>query len=320
MRALRYDRYGPPDVLYIADVPEPAPGAGELKVRVRAASLNPLDWKVRAGHTRFVPMFESPPRGTGTDFAGDVVGSGGGDVAGLFPGARVFGSLSPFKRQGAIADFIVVPAARVAALAGTLEYDTAAALPIAAGTAVQALADHARLAAGQRVLVSGAAGGVGHYAVQYAKHVGAHVTGVCSKGNVEFVTGLGADVVLDYTHDDPLASGGPYDVVFDAAGTWTWQACRRVLAPTGVFINTAPDSRAIAANVVGAALARLTTKQRVIGIVLKGGAPMWRRLAALAADGVLVPRITRRRALADVAVAQRSMETGHGRGKQVVVL
>jgi len=320
MRALRYDRYGPPDVLHVEDVAEPASAADELKVRVRAASLNPLDWKIRAGHMRLIPLFDAPPRGTGTDFAGEVVGSGGGDVAGFYPGARVFGSLSPFRRQGSIAEFVVVAASRIATAPDMLAFDAAAALPIAAGTAVQALADHAQLAGGQRLLLSGAAGGVGHYAIQYAKHVGAHVTAVCSTTNLAFVESLGADRALDYTRDDPLAGGEPYDVVFDAAGVWSWQTCRGVLAPSGVYVNTAPSARAIGTNVVGAAIARLTTRQRVVTLALQGGAPMWRRLAELAADGALTPHITRRLAIDDVADAQRAMESGHGRGKLVAML
>jgi len=320
MHALRYDRYGPPDVLHVEDVAEPASGADELKVRVRAASLNPLDWKIRAGHMRLIPLFDAPPRGTGTDFAGEVVGSGGGDVAGFYPGARVFGSLSPFRRQGSIAEFVVVAASRIATAPDMLAFDAAAALPIAAGTAVQALADHAQLAGGQRLLLSGAAGGVGHYAIQYAKHVGAHVTAVCSTTNLAFVESLGADRALDYTRDDPLAGGEPYDVVFDAAGVWSWQTCRSVLATSGVYVNTAPSARAIGTNVVGAAIARLTTRQRVVTLALQGGAPMWRRLAELAADGALTPHITRRLAIDDVADAQRAMESGHGRGKLVAML
>jgi NADPH:quinone reductase-like Zn-dependent oxidoreductase len=320
MRALRFEAYGGPEVLHLVELPAPAPAAGELLVRVRAASLNPLDWKLRAGHLRFVPGFPWPPRGTLCDFAGEVAATGGGNVAGFYPGARVFGALSPRSRQGSAADFVTVPARDVAVLPLAIDFDVAAALPIAAGSAVQALADHARVARGQRVLVSGAAGGVGHFAVQYARHLGADVTGVCGPDNVAFVHSLGCSEVIDYTSADALADGKAYDVVFDAAGVWSWHGCRKVLAPEGVFINTNPDARSILGNVAGGVAARLGSRQQVIGFVLKSSAAAWRRLAALAASGVLVPHLAARLTLDDVAAAQRAMEGGHGCGKQVVVL
>ena len=167
MRAVRYDRYGPPDVLAVVDADEPVPRAGEVKVRVVAASLNPLDWKIRDGHVRLLPMFERPPRTTGTDLAGDIVATGGGPGP-RHVGERVFGSLSPFGRAGSCAEFAVIAANRVVPIPDGVDYDVAAALPIAGGTAVQALVDDAKLLAGQRVLITGAAGGVGHFAVQVA--------------------------------------------------------------------------------------------------------------------------------------------------------
>ena len=127
MRALRYARYGPPEVLEVVDLPAPAPGPGELLVRVGAASLNPLDWKIRSGHLRFLPVAERPPRGVGCDFAGTVVGTGGG-ASGFFPGARVFGTLSPFRRQGSCAEQVVVAVDRIAATPDGLG-DAAAAAP-----------------------------------------------------------------------------------------------------------------------------------------------------------------------------------------------
>ncbi|CAG0992852.1 alcohol dehydrogenase [Burkholderiales bacterium] len=318
MRAITYDRYGASDVLRIVEIAEPVPRSGELKVRVRAASLNPVDVKIRAGHTRLVPMFERPPRGTGVDFAGEVVGTGGGEVAGYFPGARVFGSLSPFGRAGSFAEYVCVTPDRIALTPSSLGDGEAAALPIAGGTAVQALDDHAHLVHGQRVLVNGATGGVGHFAVQYARHVGAHVTAVCGPANVAFARDLGADAVLDYTHEDFTAGTAIFDVIFDATGHVRWRRCRNVLAPGGVYINTSPDAASVLATIAEAAAARLTGRQRVVGLVLKGGAEAWRRLARLAESGALRPHIRATIGLGDVAEAGRQMETGHGRGKVVV--
>lgn len=317
MRALRYARFGPPDVLEVVDLDEPMPRAGEFKVRVRAASLNPLDVKLRAGHLRLMPGFDRPPRGSGVDFAGEIVGTGGAAEGG-FPGMRVFGSLSPFRRAGSFAEFVCVTPDRFAPVPEAVTDAQAAALPIAAGTAVQALADHARLASGMRVLVIGAAGGVGHYAVQYARHAGAHVTATCGPGNVAFVESLGADVVLDYTREDGTSGSSRYDVVFDVAGRSSWRAVRNVLDPAGVYLNTSGDAGAVVTTLGETIAARVTGRQRVVGLVLKGGAEAWRRLAKLAEARALVSHVRATIGLADVAEAERAMEAGHGRGKVVV--
>jgi len=319
MRALRYDRYGPPDVLHVAEVPEPTPRAGEVKVRVRAASLNPLDWKSRAGHLRWVPIFRGPPRGLGCDFAGEIVGSGGGAIS-RYVGERVFGSVSPFVRDGAFAECVVIGADRVVPIPDHLDFDQAAALPVAAGTALQGLVDEARLAAGQRVIITGAAGGVGHFAVQIAKHLGAYVVGVASAANAEFVRGLGADEVIDYACDDFTRRGDRFDVVFDAACASSFGAARGVLAEAGFYLNTSGTAAAAIGTMAGAALARVTSHQRAVALALRAGSAMWQRLAQLAGDGVLRAHVERTSGLEEVAAAQRAMETGHGRGKVVVLL
>ena len=316
MRAIRYPRYGSADLLELAEVDEPVPRAGELAVRVRAASLNPIDGKVRAGALRLLPMVDGPPRGSGLDFAGEVIGTGG-DVAGYFPGARVFGSLSPFRRQGAFAEIVSVTPDRIAGIPEAIGYEVAATLPIAAGTAAQALVDHANLAAGQRALIVGAAGGVGHFAVQLARHLGAHVTATCGASNVDFVRALGADVVIDYAREDIARSAERFDVIFDAASALGWSRGRAVLAPGGLYINTSPDFRAIVTTFAESLAARLA-HQRVIALALKGGADAWRRLARYAGERALVPHIRETIGLADVARAQAEMENGHGRGKVVV--
>jgi NADPH:quinone reductase-like Zn-dependent oxidoreductase len=319
MRALRYDRYGPPDVLHVAEMAEPVPGGGEAKVRVRAASLNPLDWKIRAGHLRFVPLFRGPPRGAGADFAGEIVGIGGGASA-RHVGERVFGSIVPFPREGALAEFVVVPAVRLVPIPASLSFEQAAALPVAGGTALQALVDHARVAAGQRVLVTGAAGGVGHFAVQIAKHLGAHVTGVCSGANADFVKRLGADEVIDYEREDYTRGDGRYDAVFDAAAASSFAAARQVLAEDGCYLNTGGDAVAMVSTMAAALFARLASRQRAVAITLDNSPKTWERLAALADARVLRPHIERTIALEEVADAMRAMETGHGRGKVVVRL
>ena len=317
MRALRYYRYGSPEELRLDELPEPAPAVGQAKVRVRAAGLNPVDWKILAGHVRLLPMFRSPPRGVGFDFAGEIVAVGGGATE-RHVGERVFGSLSPFGRDGACAEFVVVPYERIMALPGEIDDIQAAALPIAGGTALQALTDEAKLAAGQRVLITGAAGGVGHFAVQIAKHLGAHVVGVCSARNVEFVRGLGADDVVDYATQDFTQRDDRFDVVFDAACASSFAAARRVLTEFGVYINTGGDMASVMKTAASAFAARFTSRQRAIPFALRSGPALWRRLVDLARERALRAHIARSVALEEVADAFRAMDTGHARGKIVV--
>jgi NADPH:quinone reductase-like Zn-dependent oxidoreductase len=319
LRALRYDRYGPPDVLRVEDIAEPTPAAGEFKIRVRAASLNPIDWKIRAGHLRFVPLLRTPPRGIGCDFAGEIVGVGGGATS-HYVGERVFGSLPPFLRGGALAEYVVAAANRIASIPDSVSDEVAAALPIAGGTALQALLEEAKLALGQRVLITGAAGDVGHFAIQVAKQVGAHIVGVCSAGNIEFVRGLGADEVVDYARDDFTRRDDRFDVVFDAAGASSFMAARRVLTEMGCYLNTGGNAAAVVGTIVGSVFARLTSHQRAIAIVLKASADLFERVAVLAQQGALHAHVERTIGMEEVANAMAAMETGHGRGKIIVRL
>lgn len=318
MRALRYDRFGPPDELRLVDIPLPQPRAGEVRVRVDAASLNPLDAKIRAGHLRMLPVLARPPRGTGCDLAGEIVAIGGGPTE-RHVGERVFGSLPPFGREGACAEYVIVGAHRVIPIPPGVSAEVAATLPIAAGTALQALEDEARAQSDQRLLLTGAAGGVGHFAVQLAKQRGLYVVAVCSSTNVDFVRSLGADEVVDYTHDDVTRRGDKFDLVFDAANALSWRACRSLLAPVGLYLGTAGSATAAAQTAIEGAWARMTGGSRARSLVLKGDASMLRRLAAVVATGLLRPHIDARIGLAEVAKAQARLESGHGCGKIVVV-
>lgn len=317
MRALRYDRYGSPDVLRVGEVPEPSPAAGRAKIRVRAVGLNPLDWKIVAGRMRFAPMFRSPPRGVGCDFAGEITGVIGGATP-LRAGDRVFGSLLPFARDGACSEYLSVPYDRLVALPAEVDDVQAAALPIAGGTALQALTDDVHVLPGQRVLITGAAGGVGHFAVQIAKHLGAHVVGVCSATNIDFVKGLGADRIIDYAEDDFTRGENGFDVVFDAACASSFAASRRVLTQSGSYINTSGDAASLISTTAGALLARMTSRRRAIAFMLKNHPPIWLRLLDLVRRGMLRAHVERVVAIEEVAEALRTMETGHGRGKIVV--
>lgn len=321
MRAVRYDRYGPPDVLHVVDgVAEPQPAAGEVLVRIEAASLNPLDWKLCAGTLRHLPGAKSPPRTTGCDFAGVIAALGAG-VSTWREGDRVFGMLSPFGREGSCAERCTVRADRIAAIRDGVSFEAAACLPIAAGEAVQALADEAEIAAGQRVLIVGAAGGVGHFAVQFARHAGAHVTGVCGSGNLDFVKrDLGADEVVDYRATDLLTLGQRFDVVFDVAGALDWRtASRHLLARGGLYLATGGSTSSAMATGVGRWIAPWLAGTRARNVMLAVNPTALRRLGDLVAQGVLMPRVQRHIGLDEVAQAQAVMRQGHARGKVVVL-
>jgi len=317
MRVLRYHRYGPPEVLQIEDVPEPAPGVGAAKVRIRAVGLNPIDWKIRAGYVRLIPAFRSPPRGVGFDFAGEIVAVGGGATE-RHVGERVIGSLSPFGREGACSTYIVASCERLLPLPPEMDDFQAAALPIAGGTALQALADDGHLAAGQRVLIVGAAGGVGHFAIQIAKQLGASVVAVCSAANADLVRGLGADEVVDYVREDFTQRSDRFNLVFDAACASSFAASRRVLTESGAYLNTGGDFTQTLKTAASGALARFTSRQRAVPVALRNNPAMWQRLLDLVRRGALRAHVARTIAMEDVADAFRAMETGHGRGKVVV--
>ena len=318
MRAVRYERFGTADVLQVAEIAEPVPNAGDVKVKIFAASLDPLDWKIRAGHLRFLPMFARPPRTVGTELAGEIVGVGGGPGP-RYIGERVFGSLSPYGRDGSCAEYAVIGAHRVVPIPEGISYEQAAAAPVAGGTAAQALIDDAKVAAGQRVLIIGAAGGVGHLAVQVAKHLGAYVVATCSAANVEFVRELGADEVVDYSKDDMTGRGDKFDVVLDTADALGWRRARSLLAPGGLYLGMGGSTSTAIGTVVAGFFTQLRTGMRAQTFLLKTGGTSCRRLAELLAKGVLKPQVTHRVSLEQVADAQRRMETGHGRGKTVVL-
>ena len=319
MRALRFHAYGSADLLLVEDVPEPQPRVGEAKVRVAAAALNPLDWKLRAGHLRYIPGMAGPPRGLGVDFAGEIVGVGGGATE-RHVGEPVFGAVLPLARDGALAQFVCVPFTQLMPMPPALDAVHAAALPTAAGAALLALADIGHVTAGQSVLVTGAAGGVGHFAVQIGAAHGAAVTGVCGAGNVEFVRAQGAARVLDYAREDFTQDPAQYDVIFDAAGAASFARARARLTERGVYVSSGGDARAAVGTALAAIGARITSRQRAAIVVARPRAVLLQCLAALVADGTLRPHVERVIALDDVAAAQAGMEAGHGRGKIVVAL
>jgi NADPH:quinone reductase-like Zn-dependent oxidoreductase len=326
MKAIVQHRYGSPDVLEFTDVDKPVPAAGEVLVRVHAASVNARDWHVMRGD----PYLARPSSDLGwrrpnisirgTDFSGRVeeVGSA---VTGLQVGDEVFG-----EAPNAFAEYVAVPEELVEKKPSNLSFEQAAAIPLAANTALIGLRDVAKIQPGQRVLINGASGGVGTFAVQIAEASGATVTGVCSTGNVELVRSLGADEVIDYTTTDFSRSDRRYDVVLDLVGNRSLSALRRALVKRGTLVLSGGGVFTggslfgpMGLMVRGMAAARFVSQQ----VVLFNAVPRWENLATLrelAENGKLTPVVDRTYPLAAAADAIRHVETGHARAKVVITV
>lgn len=318
MNAVVQREYGGPDVLRVEQVAKPTPNDDEVLIRIRATTVTAADCLVRTGGPlwgRVILGFRRPRRPIiGTELAGDVEAVGR-NVRRFRAGDAVYG-FTGFA-LGAYAEYTCLPErASLAARPTGTTWDEAAALVDGASTALFFLRDKAKLRSGQHVLINGASGSIGCYAVQLAKHLGAEVTGVCSSANVERVRALGADHVVDYTTEDFTSASTAYDVVFDAVARSSFPQCRRVLTPQGVYVTTM-----IAAPIL---LQSLWTS-------IRGGArAMWGMsvekrehllvLADLVERGILKPIIDRRYPMAQIADAHRYVDSGHKRGNVVITV
>lgn len=312
MRAVMFDRYGDESVLGVREIAEPTPGPNEVQVRVHVASLNPIDFKLRAGLFRLVRKPRLPAI-TGKDFAGRISALGV-DVKGFALGQRVFGSVNPMMGSGTCAEMVVIGTDLMAATPNAISDEVAACLPVASGTALQALETIARLRRGQSILIAGASGAVGSSAVQIARSIGAHITGVCSAANAGYVRSIGADEVVDYKTSDWRSLGKTFDVIFDAAGASTFDAARRHLSPTGFYLNTFPrPSMFVTSKIVA-----LVSRQHSVPFMLQTNVALLRDIARLAEQRVLQPRIAQTIRLENVATAQRHMQEGRIHGKVCV--
>lgn len=236
MKAAIINQYGSVDVLQYADMPKPQIKPDQLLVKVHASSVNPIDWKIRKGMLRIFTGNKFPMI-LGLDVAGEVV-EVGSQVTGFQVGDEIFGSVNLFG--GAYAEYALVPQKWAAHKPANLSYVEAAAIPGSGTTALQSLRNQGNIQPGQAVLINGAAGGVGHFAVQIAKAIGAEVTGVCSTKKLDFVKSLGADFLIDYTQEDFTKSSKQYDIIFDAVGKQSFSNCQTVLKLNGVYVSTLP--------------------------------------------------------------------------------
>lgn len=322
MKAIVYRRYGSPDVLELREIDKPVVDDDAVLVRVRAASVNALDWHRMRGWPLLVRLSDGlrKPKDSalGVDMAGHVEAVGR-NVTRFRPGDEVFGA-----RTGAFAEYVRgSERSSFAPKPAGLTFEQAAAVPVAATTALQGLRDKGQVQAGQHVLINGAAGGVGTFAVQIAKAFGAHVTGVCSSRNVEMVRSIGADEVIDYTRQDFTAGGLCYDLILDIAGSRSLSACRKVLTPRGTFVVVGgPGGRLIAPadRAVKAALMSRFVSQRMLPFLANTTREDMIILKDLIDAGTVTPVIDRTYPLSETPAALRYVEEGHARGKVVITM
>jgi NADPH:quinone reductase-like Zn-dependent oxidoreductase len=329
MKAFVLRSYGSPDHLDLTAVDTPVPAADEVLVRVRATSVNPYDWHHMRGEPRIARLMpgtlglRAPKlRILGSDIAGQVEAAGR-DVTGFRPGDDVFALL---ERGGGFAGYVSVPERLLARKPGNLSYEQAAAVPMAAVTALLGLRDVAQTEPGQQVLVNGASGGVGTFAVQIARALGASADAVCGSPNADLVRSIGADDVIDYAREDFTRSGRRYDVVLDVAGSRPVSACRRVLAPRGTLVLIGgPAGRWLqpAGHMFSSLAMAPLVPQRIamadtVSCTAKKQVLM--TLTTLIEDGKVTPVISRTYPFADIAEAVRYQEQGHVPGKVVVTI
>jgi NADPH:quinone reductase-like Zn-dependent oxidoreductase len=327
MKAVIYSKYGSPDVLQIKDVAKPVPKDNEVLIRVRAASVNPLDWHFMRGTPYIVRMMAGllKPKviRLGVDVAGQVEAVGR-NVTRFKPGNEVFGAC-----RGAFAEYACTLESSLVLKPENVTFEQAASVQVAATTALQGLRDKGRIQPGQKVLINGAAGGVGTFAVQIAKSFGAEVTGVCSTRNVDLVRSIGADRVIDYTKDDYTrqdftTAGQRYDLILDCAGNHSLFACRRVLAPKGIHVGVGGPSGpwmigALARAITGPVLSRLVG-QKFVTFMARSSKEDLAIMRELMKTGKVTPVIDKRYSLSEVPEAIRYLEKGHARGKIVITL
>lgn len=308
MKAVAFDRYGSAEELQYRELEKPIAKSNELLVRVRASSVNPVDWKIRQGHLQLLSGFNFP-RIVGSDISGVVV-EVGREVTKFQPGDEVYTFLNPLT-GGACAEYATVPESSAAFKPKNITHAEAAAVPIAGLTALQALRDLGEIQPGKKVLINGASGGVGTFAVQVAKAMNAEVTGVGSAKNREFVKSLEADFVLDYAEVDFTQQPEKYDIILDAVGTRTFAECEKVLQAEGVYISTLPSFDNLAPMLTSWFLSGKKAKL----IVANANPSDLGILRELIESGKVEPIVDRTYSLAEVAAAHAYSETGRAVGK-----
>ncbi len=321
MKAIVYHNYGSPDVLGLTEVETPSPKENEVLIKVHAASVNPLDWHFMRGTPYVVRLMTGPrkPKITrlGVDIAGEVEAIGR-NVTKFKPGDEVFGSC-----RGAFAEYVCSSEQALVGKPTNLTFEQLASVPVAAITALQGLRDKGHIEPGQKVLINGAAGGVGTFAVQIARSFGADVTGVCSSRNVEMVRSIGADRIIDYALEDFTKSGQQYDIILDAIGNHSVSAIRRVLNPEGTYVGVVgPTGRwkMGLTQMIKSHVLSYFVSQNFTSFIAKLKEEDLIFLRDLIQAGTVTPVIDRQYQLHEVPEAIRYLEQGHARGKVVITV
>jgi len=322
MKAIVCEEYGSPDVLQLQEIDKPVVNDDGVLVRVRAASANPYDWHFMRGKPYFMRMMigllKPKANGLGINLAGQVEAVGK-NLKQFHPGDEVFGS-----GNGAFAEYVCASEDALVLKPANLTYEQAAAVPAAAFTALQGLRDKGRIQPGQKVLINGASGGVGTFAVQIAKFLGAEVTGVCSTRNVDMVRSIGADQVIDYTHEDFTHGGQRYDLMLDNVGNRPMSECRRVLASNGTYVLVGGPNGGRwlgpLARLLKVLVLSLFVSQKMVPMLTKRNKEDLLVLKELLEAGKVTPVIDRHYKLSEVPEAIRYLEEGHAQGKVVITV
>jgi NADPH:quinone reductase-like Zn-dependent oxidoreductase len=314
MKAVIFREYGNENRLVVEEVGLPTIGDDELLVKTHAASVNPLDWKIMQGQLRFMTGL-TRPRITrlGHDICGEVM-EAGRNVRAFQKGDRIYAMLG--RRAGAFAEYTVVPEMNAVTVPLALSDSEAAAVPLASLTALQALRDKAGIKAGMKVLINGASGGVGAFAVQIARVLGATVTAVCSGSNSEFVLSLGADSVIDYKRADFTEGGGVYDIIFDAVASRSFSECRHVLSAKGVYVTTIPRPK----DILYMGMRMVAGGQQAFLVMVKPVSSDLQWVSGMTEEGKIRPVIDREYPLHRIADAFAYSRAGHARGKIVITI
>lgn len=334
MKAMVYHTYGSPDVLQCEEVAKPVPTDNQVLIRVHAAALNALDVGLMKGRPYVARFFFGFPKPKvtrpGRDVAGEVEAVGA-SVTRFKPGDEVFGACSGKslmdKADGAFAEYARTVETALARKPANISFEQAASLPIAGLTALQGLRDKGKLQPGQKVLINGAGGGVGTFAVQVAKALGGEVTAVSNARNLELMLSIGADHVLDYTREDFTRSGQLYDVIFDCHPSHSPLACRRVLSSKGIYLAVGGPTGHLAGAIVRMLIAVLIafvlsrfTSRKLVMFVAKVNSEDLSTLGEMMASGNVTPVIEKSYRLSETAQAMRDLDAGRARGKLVVSL
>jgi NADPH:quinone reductase-like Zn-dependent oxidoreductase len=323
MKAFVHRKYGSPETLKLEEVEKPSPKDNEVLIKVKASSVNPLDWHVLRGSPYFIRfqlgLFRPKNKSIGADMAG-IVEAVGSAVTGFKPGDEVFSDIHP-NGSGGFGEYVSVPEEVLVLKPSNISFEEAAAIPIAGLTALQGLRDHGKIEAGKKVLINGASGGVGTYAVQIAKSYGAEVTAVCSTRNQEQAKSIGADHLIDYSKEDFTQNGQQYDLIFEGVGNKSVKELKRALSPNGIVVMVGFSGMGkMFKFMMQAPRVGKKSNQKMATMLAEMNQPDMSKLGELLESGTITSIIDKKYPLEELPEAIAYVEEGHARGKVVISL